>query len=329
MHVKEKLQSLSIDRSAYAKPQGRAKIWLLAGFVALAAISFAVLLGSQPSGQAVAAAPLIAPASVVRSPPASGTVASGYVIARRAATVSADITGRLVKVHFEEGALVKQGQVLAELDDGLARYDLELAQARLQSARATVEAVKADLSEGEAQLRRAEQLSRTSTISPVALDNARTRIQSLAARHDAAIADARVAQVAVDRQTDFVERHKIRAPFSGVIIAKNAQSGEILSSSAGGGEFTRSGIATLVDMASLEVEVDVNEGRIAGITEAQTASVVLDAYPDMSIPGEVIAVIPTADRDRATIQVRVAFKKLDPRILPQMAAKVTFDRTED
>ncbi len=329
--VKEKLQSLSIDRSAFARPQGRGKFWLLGGFMAVIGVSFAMFLESQPSGQAVAAASAskVEMAAPVPLTPAAGTVASGYVIARRAATVSADITGRLTKVHFEEGALVKHGQILAELDDGLARYDLELAQARLQSARAAMQAVEADLMEGEAQLRRAEQLIRTSTISPVARDNAKTRIMSLTARHEAAIADMRVAQVAVDRQSDFVERHKIRAPFAGVIIAKNAQSGEILSSSAGGGEFTRTGIATLVDMASLEVEVDVNEGQIASITEAQTASIVLDAYPDLTIPGEVIAVIPTADRDRATIQVRVAFKQLEPKVLPQMAAKVTFLRTEE
>lgn len=327
MDIKEKLQSLTLDRAAFAQRKRNGKMWAAvgaAGAVALAAMLFS---GGQPASQAVAATalPTKAVASAGGVSPA-GTIASGYVIARRAATVSADITGRLTTVHFEEGAQVKQGQLLAELDDGLARYDLALAQARLQSARATVQAVEAELQEGEGQLRRAEALSRTSTISPVALENAKTRIQSLTARHEAALADARVAQVAVDRQSDFVERHKIRAPFAGVIIAKNAQSGEILSSSAGGGEFTRTGIATLVDMTSLEVEVDVNEGRIAGITAGQNASIVLDAYPDLTMPGKVVAVIPTADRDRATIQVRVAFQELDPRVLPQMAAKVKFER---
>jgi multidrug resistance efflux pump len=138
-----------------------------------------------------------------------------------------------------------------------------------------------------------------------------------------------VAELAVARQTEFVERHKVRAPFAGVIIAKNAQAGEILSPAAGGGEFTRTGVATLVDMASLEVEVDVNEGQIADVRAGQAATVVLDAYTDWEIPGEVIAIIPTANRDRATIQVRVGFKVRDPRILPQMAAKVTFDRSAE
>lgn len=155
-----------------------------------------------------------------------------------------------------------------------------------------------------------------------------SRIELLTARYNSAMADARVAEVAVQRQTEFVERHRVRAPFAGVIIAKNAQAGEILSPSSGGGEFTRTGVATLVDMTSLEVEVDVNEGQIADIRSGQAATIILDAYTDWSIPGEVIAIIPTANRDRATIQVRVGFKERDPRILPQMAAKVTFDRSE-
>lgn len=328
--MKEKLQSLSIDRAAFAARKGNGKLWALAGAGGVLAVVAMLVVTSQPPVQSVAsAATLSAKPANVAQPHATTTTASGYVVARRSATVSADITGRLIAVNFEEGAAVKEGQLLAELDDGLARYDLALANARLQSARATVDAVRAEMAEGEAALRRAEKLSKTSTISTAALDTAKSRIQSLSARHEAAVADARVAQVAVERQSDFVERHKIRAPFAGVIIAKNAQSGEILSSSAGGGEFTRTGIATLVDMASLEVEVDVNEGQIANIRKSQKAAVVLDAYPDLSIPGEVVAVIPTADRDRATIQVRVAFAQLDPRILPQMAAKVKFQRAED
>ena len=160
------------------------------------------------------------------------------------------------------------------------------------------------------------------------LDTAVSRIDALNARYASAQADVKVAEVAVQRQTEFVERHRVRAPFAGVIIAKNAQAGEILSPSSGGGEFTRTGVATLVDMTSLEVEVDVNEGQIADIRSGQSATIILDAYTDWNIPGEVIAIIPTANRDRATIQVRVGFKERDPRILPQMAAKVTFDRSE-
>ena len=183
--------------------------------------------------------------------------------------------------------------------------------------------------QAEAQRRRAEKLLASNAVSAASAEAAIARITSLTSRHQAAISDSRVAELAVARQTEFVERHKVRAPFAGVIIAKNAQAGEILSPAAGGGEFTRTGVATLVDMASLEVEVDVNEGQIADVRAGQAATVVLDAYTDWEIPGEVIAIIPTANRDRATIQVRVGFKVRDPRILPQMAAKVTFDRSAE
>lgn len=328
--VKEKLRSLSIDRSAFAQRKPGGKTWALAGSVAVGLLALAALViapqGRQASAATVAATKAAEVSRAIEN--AGGTIASGYVVARRSAMLSADISGKLVAVNFEEGAFVKEGQVLAELDGGLARYDLDLAHARLQSARATVQAVEADLIEGEAQLRRAQQLSKTSTISPVALDTANTRMQSLTAKRDAAVADARVTELAVLRQADLVERHKIRAPFDGVIISKNAQRGEILSASSAGPEAVRTGVATLVDMKSLEVEVDVSENQIAKIREGQAASVLLDAYPDAAIAAKVVAVIPTADRDRATIQVRVAFIELDPRIVPQMAAKVTFADAE-
>jgi RND family efflux transporter MFP subunit len=241
--------------------------------------------------------------------------------------VSVDITGRLTDVLFEEGAVVEKGQILARLDSELARYDLQLARGRLQSANANLASLKAQMVEAEAQRQRAEKLLQTGAVSTASFEAALSRINSLTAQHNAAISDAHVAQTSIDRQAEFLDRHIIRAPFAGVIIAKNAQAGEILSPAAGGGEFTRTGVATLVDMASLEVEVDVNEGQIADVKADQSATIVLDAYPDWQIAGEVIAIIPTANRDRATIQVRVGFKERDARVLPQMAAKVTFDRS--
>lgn len=336
MNTADKLKSLSIDRSPPpADPAGRWRLIAIgAGVVAVGALAWALFL--RPAPQATAAPETITASSAVTATPASapsagprgGLVASGYVVARRAATVSADIAGRLTSVLFEEGAEVEKGQVLAQLDDTLAQYDLRLQQGRLQSARASIEALKAEMIEAEAQRRRTEKLSASQAVSAAALEAAVSRIESLTARYDSAVADARVAELAVQRQTEFVERHRVRAPFAGVIIAKNAQAGEILSPASGGGEFTRTGVATLVDMESLEVEVDVNEGQIADIRSGQAATIILDAYTDWNIPGEVIAIIPTANRDRATIQVRVGFKERDPRILPQMAAKVTFDRSE-
>jgi len=331
MNVSDKLKSLSIDRSATPASSGK---WRFAAIgtavVAIGALAWAFVgrgtppPEDQPRTASTAAAP-VGPSTVVR--PRGGLVASGYVVARRSATVSVDITGRLTDVLFEEGAVVEKGQVLARLDDDLARYDLQLARGRLQSANAAISSLQAQMIEADAQRQRAEKLVRTGAVSAASFEAATSRINSLTAQYNAAVADARVAQTSVDRQTEFVERHVIRAPFAGVIIAKNAQAGEILSPAAGGGEFTRTGVATLVDMASLEVEVDVNEGQIADVKAGQSATIVLDAYPDWQIAGEVIAIIPTANRDRATIQVRVGFKERDARVLPQMAAKVTFDRS--
>lgn len=331
MNISDKLKSLSIDRSAAPASIGRWR-WIAIGaaVIVAGAMAWAFFGSGSPPAQDRAGPPGAAatPAGAT-SPtrPRGGLVASGYVVARRSATVSVDITGRLTDVLFEEGAVVEKGQVLARLDDDLARFDLQLARGRLQSANALIASLQAQMIEADAQQQRAEKLVQTGAVSAASYEAATSRINSLAAQHDAAMADARVAQTSVDRQEEFVERHVIRAPFAGVIIAKNAQAGEILSPAAGGGEFTRTGVATLVDMASLEVEVDVNEGQIADVRAGQAATIVLDAYPDWEIAGEVIAIIPTANRDRATIQVRVGFKERDARVLPQMAAKVTFDRS--
>lgn len=333
MDISDKLKSLSIDRTAAPRSSGTWRYFTIgAAVIGVSALIWGFLpKGASPPEDSTkpdsAIAPL-APSSVIERP-RGGLVASGYVVAKRSATVSVDITGRLTDVLFEEGAVVEKGQILARLDDDLARYDLQLARGRLQSANATISSLKAQMDEAEAQRMRAGKLIQTGAISAASFDAAVARMNSLTAQYNAALSDMRVAQTSVDRQAEFVDRHIIRAPFAGVIIAKNAQAGEILSPAAGGGEFTRTGVATLVDMASLEVEVDVNEGQIADIKAGQSSKIVLDAYPDWQIDGEVIAIIPTANRDRATIQVRVGFKDRDARVLPQMAAKVTFDRSAD
>ena len=336
MNTSEKLKSLSIDRTP--PPAVDPGPWRLIALAALGAVALMAIwilfFRPQPATTTPITATIATTTDGAARPATAsvgargGLVASGYVVARRAATVSADIAGRLTAVMFEEGAEVEKGQVLAQLDDQLAQYDLKLQQGRLQSARASIEALKAEIIEAEGQRKRAERLMASEAVSAASLETAVSRIDSLNARYNSAVADVKVAEVVVQRQREFVERHRVRAPFAGIIIAKNAQAGEILSPSSGGGEFTRTGVATLVDMTSLEVEVDVNEGQISDIRAGQNATVVLDAYTDWNIPGEVIAIIPTANRDRATIQVRVGFKERDPRILPQMAAKVTFDRSE-
>ncbi len=340
MNTAEKLKSLAIDRSSSESRD--AGPWPL---IAGAAIVAFVLLGSwvlffspQPEPAPIAQAQgssgvsATSSAGVAGAAPSArargGLVASGYVVARRSATVSTDFTGRLQSVLFEEGAVVEEGQLLGKLDDELAAYDLKLSKDRLRAARANVEALQAQLVEAEAQLQRSSALRASEAISAAAMENAEATTGRLRAQLEAARADVQVAAGTVERQEEFLDRHNVRAPFAGVIVAKNAQAGEIISPAAGGGEFTRTGVATLVDMDSLEVEVDVNEGQIADVYPGQEAVIVLDSYSDWEIPGEVIAIIPTANRSSATIKVRVGFKVRDQRILPEMAAKVTFDRTE-
>ena len=266
-----------------------------------------------------------APAPATARPaPSSGLVASGYVVARRQATVSAEITGRIRDVLIEEGAVVEEGEVLAYLDDDRALIDLELYEAQQAAVNERAQSLAAQLTEARTVLERTERL----IASGYATDSRRTaeqaQVDSLRAQLSAARADLAAAQIRVRSQRDYVDRHVVRAPFGGVVIAKNAQVGEILSPVSAGGGFTRTGIATLVDMESLELEVDVNEGQIQRVRAGQRVEAILDAYPDWRIPAHVEAIIPTADRARATIRVRVALGERDDRVLPDMAARVTF-----
>lgn len=251
--------------------------------------------------------------------------ASGYVVARRQATVSSKITGRLVEVAIEEGMAVTDGQVLARLDDSNAKRALELADARLAAAKSALTETEVRLHEAELKLRRVRELGRTGVESAQALDEAVAAHGSLAARLNAAHADVEVAEreAAVRRQD--LEDTLIRAPFDGVAISKDAQPGEIVSPMSAGGGFTRTGVSTIVDMRSLEVEVDVNESFIQRVHAGQPVIATLDAYPDWKIPARVITTVPAADRQKATVKVRIAFDELgDPRILSDMGVKVAF-----
>lgn len=281
-------------------------------------------VASRPSSPATGTA---APAATSPATPAparaSGLIASGYVVARRTATVSAEITGRVQDVLVDDGMVVRQGQEVARLDDRLARIDLELSRARVASAAAQIDALTADLKDAERILQRIASLSRAANASEADLTRAQARTDTLRAQIKGARADLEVARISVDRQSETVDRHIIRAPFDGVVIDKNAQPGEIISPMSSGG-FTRTGVCTLVDMNSLEVEVDVNEANIGRVRPGQPVEAVLDAYPDWKIKASVIAIIPTANRDKATIKVRIGLAEKDPRVLPEMGAKVTF-----
>ena len=250
--------------------------------------------------------------------------ASGYVVARRQATVSSKITGKVMEVLIEEGMQVQQGQVLARLDDTNVRAGLKLAEAQAQAARAALAETRARLEEAEKQLARVAALAAKNVASASELDRAEAEAKSLRARLETQVTQVTVAEREVAVWQQQLEDTIIRAPFSGVAIAKNAQPGEMISPISAGGSFTRTGIGTIVDMSSLEIEVDVNESFLNRVYPGQMVEAVLDAYPDWKIPCKVFAIIPTADRQKATVKVRVRFEQLDPRILPDMAVRVTF-----
>jgi RND family efflux transporter MFP subunit len=255
--------------------------------------------------------------------------ASGYVTARRRATVSSKITGKVVEVNVDEGMAVREGQILARLDDTTARAALELAKAQAEAARGTMRESEVRLAEARLTLQRFSQLVKDGIATQADLDRAQAEVDSLAARIASAREQVAVADRQVALQQTDLDNTIIRAPFSGVAISKDAQPGEMVSPVSAGGGFTRTGICTIVDMSSLEIEVDVNESYINRVRAKQDVTAVLDAYPEWQIPAQVITMVPTADRQKATVLVRIGFKALDPRILPDMGVKVTFLREAD
>ena len=250
--------------------------------------------------------------------------ASGYVAARRQATVSSKFTGKVMEVLIEEGMTVEKDQVLARLDDINVNTSIALAEAQLISAKTSKKETRALLNEARSIFRRTQTLVEKGLVSEAEMDRARAGSESLAAQLERKEADVLVAERQLDVYQQQWEDTIIRAPFSGVIVSKNAQPGEMISPVSAGGGFTRTGIGTIVDMSSLEIEIDVNEAYINRVKAGQKILATLDAYPDWSIPCHVIAIIPTADRQRATVEVRVGFDELDDRILPDMGVKVAF-----
>ena len=255
--------------------------------------------------------------------------ATGYVTARRRATVSSKITGKVVQVNVEEGMAVRQGQVLARLDDETQKAAVALAEAQAEAARRNVNESEVRLVEARITLERVSKLVKVGYSTAAEVDAARAAVDSLDARISAAREQVRVAERQVALERTNLDSTVIRAPFDGVAISKDAQPGEMVSPVSAGGGFTRTGICTIVDMASLEIEVDVNESYINRVKPEQGVTAVLDAYPEWQIPGRVITTVPAADRQKATVLVRIAFNELDPRILPDMGAKVTFLRDSE
>jgi RND family efflux transporter MFP subunit len=321
MPEKATLDGLRIDRAPETESGSGRKIWI-------AAIVLLLLLASGVFAWLRLPRAVEVRTATVRERPgtAAGTVlnASGYVTAGRQATVSSKITGKVVEVLVEEGMAIREGQVLARLDDVNARQQLALAEAQLASQRRSLTETQVRLREAELNRQRMRRLRDQGVGTQADLDAAEAEVDSLKARLDLGRQEVEVAarQVALRRQD--LEDTVIRAPFSGVAVSKDAQPGEMISPVSAGGGFTRTGICTLVDMSSLEIEVDVNEAYIQRVRPGQEAEATLDAYPDWQIPSRVIMPVPTADRQKATVRVRLAFEQLDPRILPDMGVKVAF-----
>ncbi|MBM0108839.1 efflux RND transporter periplasmic adaptor subunit [Steroidobacter sp. S1-65] len=319
------LDSLRIERSPEpprSSGQGGVYKWFIAAVLLLAVVAaaYALLRDNAIEVETVTAVATSGGGS------AGGAVlnASGYVVARRQATVSAKVTGKVAEVLIEEGMEVKEGQLLARLDEQTTRPQLQLAERQLDAARKNLQEVEVRLAEAERNLLRSQQLRSDKLVSEQALDAAQAEVGALKARLEALKSEVKVAESNVHVRKQDLDDLLVRAPFNGVVVSKDAQPGEMVSPISAGGGFTRTGIATVVDMDSREIEVDVNEAFINRVKAGQKAEAVLDAYPDWTIACHVINIVPTADRQKATVRVRIGFDELDPRILPDMGVKVSF-----
>ena len=317
------LKQLRIDRSA-PPPASRRGLWI--GLAVAAAVLVLLLLGWAVFGRDKAIEVRTADVVAIGNGGGSASVldATGYVVARRMATVSAKITGKVREVLIEEGQHVEAGQVMATLDPIDADAQRDLAAAQLGAARSQAGSVQAQLREAEANAARLGSLVKQQLVSKSQYDQAIAQRDSLRAQLVTAQRNAQVAGDQLRIAGNGVDNTVVRAPFAGVVIAKAAQPGEIISPLSAGGGFTRTGIGTIVDMDSLEVEVDVGEAFIGRVQPKMPIEATLNAYPDWKIPGEVIAIIPTADRGKATVKVRVALDVRDPRIVPDMGVRVSF-----
>src|SRR6476659_10169918 len=312
------LKELRIDRRPGLAPKKRRWPWVVGGVVLLIVV-LGMLMGGRPVEVETAVA-----RSAAEGGPASVLDASGYVTARRIATVSSKITGKVKEVMIEEGQHVTEGQVLATLDAADANAARQLASAQLAASESNLADGRAQLAFAEQEVRRLTQLNSQRLIAAQQLDSAiatrdsaRARLAFLQKQVQVSRDQLAIAGIGTDNTI-------IRAPFTGVIVDKAAQPGEMISPISGGGGSIRTGIGTLVDMDSLEVQVDVNEAYIGRVQPKMPVEAVLNAYPDWKIPAEVIAIIPTADRAKATVKVRIALKSKDARIVPDMGVRVSF-----
>jgi len=321
----ELLKELRIDRrkGSAPPPSPRRGLWIVLAIVALlllGAVAWFVFGRERPIE--VTTAPVVA----IQQGTASSSVldASGYVVARRMATVSAKITGKVREVMIEEGMRVEEGQVMATLDPIDANAQRSLSASQLEAARSQLAGLQAQVAQADAEAGRLQKLVDQQLVSRSQFDLAMAQRDSLRAQLRTAQRNTKVASDSLAIADLGVDNNVVRAPFSGVVTAKAAQPGEIVSPLSAGGGFTRTGIGTIVDMDSLEIEVEVGEAFIGRVQPKMPVEATLNAYPEWKIPAEVIAIVPTADRGKATVKVRVALKVKDPRIVPEMGVRVSF-----
>ena len=322
----ELLSQLRINRDHPSDTSSsKARLWIgITAAVAAVVVAISLLGDPAPIKVQVEMARMAVPDS------SAATVldATGYVVARRTATVSSKVTGKVAEIYIEEGQQVEKDQVVALLDDSNTRKSWELSKAELHSAKTYVAETQARLTEAKLNLERNTEMARRQLVSVAVLDKARADFESLSAQLKSREADIAVSEKRLALQQQNLDDLTLRAPFSGVVISKDSQAGEMISPISAGGGFTRTGICTIVDMSSLEIEVDVNESYIQRVRVDQFVQAVLEAYPDWKIPAKVIAIIPAADRQKATVKVRIGFQISDPRILPDMGVKVAFMNAE-
>lgn len=322
--LEQKVQGLRIDRSSSKGKSSRP--WLVFLIIAVIAgpslfAGYWFFLSDRGVLEVEAVVVRIATSQASDSTVLEGT---GYVVARRQTTVSSKTTGRVAEVYVEEGMLVENNQLLATLDDSRQQTNLELARAQVEEIRASIDEIDVRIKQSQLDLERVKKLVVDAMVSQDEVDQAQLQLDGFSAQKQRLEKSVVVAQKNVTLREQELEDTNIRAPFKGVVIAKAAQPGEMISPVSAGGGFTRTGICTIVDMDSIEVQVDVNEKYINRVSPGQPATVTLVSYPETQLPARVIAIIPTADRARSTVRVRIAFLERDSRVLPDMAVKVSF-----
>ncbi|MBA4108849.1 MAG: efflux RND transporter periplasmic adaptor subunit [Leptothrix sp. (in: Bacteria)] len=316
--VPSALSKLKIDRGVQASVKKKKSIlpWVLAGVAVLGVAAYFLVPRTAD----------VATTTVVLSTPSQQYVqltASGYVVAQRRSSVASKASGRLIELNVREGSHVKKGDLLARLDGSDIKAAILGAEAAVHQAEANLDQSRVQLINARAETARARGLEAQGFLSPQAVETTVARNKAAFAAVSAAQAALQQAQAQVKVQSVGLEYTEIRAPFDGVVLVKNANVGDIITpmSSAAGAQ---GAVVTMADMSTLEVEADVSEGNLSKTKVGQPVEITLDALPSVRFRGHVSGIVPTVDRAKATVMTKIRFDQLDPRILPEMSAKVSF-----